>query len=95
MRGEKDSVTIEEDGDNGSNSDSIEEAGHTNQQSQYPDSCAIGKKKLPPKATINVPGKKRRLSSDVWDYFDIIPKKDSNEELKCKCKKCGNEYSGE
>ncbi|XP_027171948.1 zinc finger BED domain-containing protein RICESLEEPER 2-like [Coffea eugenioides] len=88
------SISIEEDGDTGS-SDSIEETGHTNHQSQCPDTSAIGKKKLPPKATINMPGKKRRLSSEVWDYFDIIPKKDPNDELKCRCKKCGNEYSAE
>ncbi|XP_071940029.1 zinc finger BED domain-containing protein RICESLEEPER 2-like [Coffea arabica] len=88
------SISIEEDGDIGS-SDSIEETGHTNHQSQCPDTSAIGKKKLPPKATINMPGKKRRLSSEVWDYFDIIPKKDPNEELMCRCKKCGNEYSVE
>ncbi|XP_027171799.1 zinc finger BED domain-containing protein RICESLEEPER 4-like [Coffea eugenioides] len=42
-----------------------------------------------------MPDKKRRLSSEVWDYFDIIPKKDPNEESKCRCKKCGNEYSAE
>ncbi|XP_027114057.1 zinc finger BED domain-containing protein RICESLEEPER 2 isoform X1 [Coffea arabica] len=89
------SVTIEEDSDTGSSSDSIKETGHTNQESQCPDTSAIGKKKLPPKATIGVPGKKRRLTSEVWDYFNIIPKKDPNEELKCQCKKCGNEYSAE
>ncbi|XP_027157937.1 zinc finger BED domain-containing protein RICESLEEPER 2-like [Coffea eugenioides] len=88
------SISIEEDGDTGS-SDSIEETGHTNHQSQCPDTSAIGKKKLPPKATINMPGKKRRLSSEVWDYFEFIPKKDPNDELKCRCKKCGNEYSAE
>ncbi|XP_027171738.1 zinc finger BED domain-containing protein RICESLEEPER 1-like [Coffea eugenioides] len=89
------SVTIEEDSDTGSSSDSIKETGHTNQQSQCPDTSAIEKKKLPPKVTIDVPGKKRRLTSEVWDYFNIIPKKDPNEELKCKCKKYGSEYSVE
>ncbi|XP_071925329.1 zinc finger BED domain-containing protein RICESLEEPER 2-like [Coffea arabica] len=89
------SVTIEENSDTGSSSDSIKETGHTNQQPQCPETSAIGKKKLPPKAIIDVPGKKRRLTSEVWDYFNFIPKKDPNEELKCKCKKCGNEYSVE
>nr|XP_027083603.1 zinc finger BED domain-containing protein RICESLEEPER 2-like [Coffea arabica] len=89
------SVTIEENSDTRSSSDSIKETGHTNQQPQCPENSAIEKMKLPPKAIIDVPGKKRRLTSEVWDYFNFIPKKDPNEELKCKCKKCGNEYSAE
>ncbi|KAF5809412.1 putative transcription factor/ chromatin remodeling BED-type(Zn) family [Helianthus annuus] len=41
-----------------------------------------------------VRGKKRKLISKVWNYFEILDTK-PGEELMCKCKKCGNKYSAD
>uniref|UniRef100_A0A251T6N0 Putative zinc finger, BED-type n=1 Tax=Helianthus annuus TaxID=4232 RepID=A0A251T6N0_HELAN len=41
-----------------------------------------------------VRGKKRKLISMVWNYFEMLDTK-PGEELMCKCKKCGNKYSAD
>ncbi|KAM0038522.1 putative transcription factor/ chromatin remodeling BED-type(Zn) family [Helianthus debilis subsp. tardiflorus] len=39
-------------------------------------------------------GKKRKLISKVWNYFEMLDTK-PGEELMCKCKKCGALYKGD
>ncbi|XP_059436041.1 zinc finger BED domain-containing protein RICESLEEPER 2-like [Corylus avellana] len=48
------------------------------------DSVSMGNKKK---------GKKRRKTSDVWQYYDIVPNTDPNDpEVWAKCKTCANMY---
>ena len=38
-------------------------------------------------------GKKRRRTSAVWQFFDIVPNADPEDpEVWAKCKKCGHKY---
>jgi hypothetical protein len=38
-------------------------------------------------------GKKRRRTSVVWQFFDIVPNADPEDpEVWAKCKKCGHKY---
>ena len=35
---------------------------------------------------------KRRKTSVVWAFFEMLPTKGDDDKPYCKCKKCGNEY---
>ena len=45
----------------------------------------------PKKAKTKVKVYKRRTTSTVWRYFQMLPTKDE-EQPSCKCKQCGKEY---
>ncbi|KAK9690066.1 hypothetical protein RND81_09G102300 [Saponaria officinalis] len=45
-----------------------------------------------PKVTRTIAKRHRRLSSPVWDQFEIQNEPDSNGNLVCKCKKCGKTF---
>ncbi|KAK9682394.1 hypothetical protein RND81_10G070700 [Saponaria officinalis] len=48
-----------------------------------------------PKVTRTIAKRNRRLSSPVWDQFEIQNEPDSNGNLVCKCKKCGKTFLAE
>ena len=45
----------------------------------------------PKKAKTELKVYKRRRTSTVWRYFEMLPTRD-NERPSCKCKQCGKEY---
>ena len=49
-------------------------------------------KKSKTKTKTNNKDNKRRRTSSVWHFFQMLPTKDG-EKPTCKCKKCGKEYS--